>query len=165
MKHMYKIIAALTIIVALWLLPSEQEEDIKTIQFNAFEVTVEGAVLMPKTITLYQSTSWQDILNFVGGYYNVKKDYVPTLNQINQSLTIVVPFEEEVVKESITKININKASFQMLLQIPYMTETRAAELIIYRQSNGPFKSIEELIHVKYIGVQTLENMRPYVSIS
>ena len=165
MKHMYKIIAVLTIIVALWLLPSEQEEDIKTIQFKAFEVTVEGAVLMPKTITLYQSTSWQEILNYVGGYYNVKKDYVPILNYINHSMTIVIPFEEKVNEESFTKININKANFQMLLQIPYMTETRAAELIIYRQSNGPFKSIEELIHVKYIGVQTLENMRPYVSVS
>ena len=165
MKQMYKIIAALTIIVALWLLPSEQEEETKTIQFKAFEVTVEGAVLMPKTITLYQSTSWQEILNYVGGYYNVKKNYIHTLNQINHSVTIVIPFEEEVIEESFTKININKANFQMLLQIPYMTETRAAELIIYRQSNGPFKSIEELIHVKYIGVQTLENMRPYVSIS
>jgi DNA uptake protein ComE-like DNA-binding protein len=44
-----------------------------------------------------------------------------------------------------------------------MTETRAAELIIYRREHGFFDSIEGLIHVKYIGAATIENLRPFIS--
>jgi competence protein ComEA len=60
-------------------------------------------------------------------------------------------------------VNINTASFQQLLSIPYMTETRAAELIIYRREHGFFDSIEGLIHVKYIGAATIENLRPFIT--
>lgn len=62
-------------------------------------------------------------------------------------------------------VNINQASFKELIEIPYMTESRAASLIIYRETHGPFLSIDDLIHVKYIGSVTLENLRPYITLS
>jgi DNA uptake protein ComE-like DNA-binding protein len=52
-----------------------------------------------------------------------------------------------------------------LLEIPYMTETRAASLIVYREANGPFLHFEELLNVKHIGPVTLENIKPYIKLN
>jgi DNA uptake protein ComE-like DNA-binding protein len=45
-----------------------------------------------------------------------------------------------------------------------MTETRAASLIIYREAHGDFKHLDELLLVKYIGVVTLEKIKPYLTL-
>lgn len=166
MKNMYKVIAAFTAILAIWMLPEESMElsDVQT--FKAFEITVEGAVLYPKTLRFYEPVSFQDILMYVGGYHEADENFIPSKVTFGETTKITIPFkqvEDSIV--SVQKININKASFSELLKIPSMTETRAAELIIYRQKNGAFTSIEELIHVKFIGSVTLENMRPYISLS
>lgn len=167
MKHLYKICAACTAILAIWMLPQETViESSPTQTFKAFEITIEGAVLYPKTMRFYAPVSFQDVLMYVGGYYDADENFKPSKFTFSDTTTISIPFKKlEETTIPIRKININKASFQELLNIPSMTETRAAELIIYRQMYGPFTSIEELIHVKFIGTVTLENMRPYISLS
>jgi len=37
-------------------------------------------------------------------------------------------------------------------------------LIIYREANGDFMTIDELINVKHIGPVTLENIRPHITV-
>jgi len=166
MKHMYKIIAACTAILAIWMLPEQKIDTIENVSFQAFEITIEGAVLYPKTLRFYEPVSFQDLIMYAGGYHNALENFKPLKTSYDETTKISIPFKQIEEKEvSISKININKASFSELLKIPSMTETRAAELIIYRQKNGPFLSIEELIHVKFIGTVTLENMRPYISLS
>ena len=165
MRHMFKFMAFLTLVVFMWVFPEVSLDTIEENQFKAFEITVEGAVQFPKTLRFYKEVTWNDILTYVGGYLDVDPSYQPNTFNFNETTVIQVPFAKAVVEDNqIIKININKASFQQLLTIPYMTETRAAELIIFRQLNGAFSSIEELIHVKFIGSVTLENMRPYITI-
>jgi competence protein ComEA len=166
MKHIYKIFAALTAILAIWMLPDDRIEREDTVSFKAFEITIEGAVLYPKTLRFYEPVSFQDLLMYAGGYHNALENFKPLKVSYHETTKITIPFKKtEEIELNTQKININKASFSELLKIPSMTETRAAELIIYRQKNGPFLSIEELIHVKFIGSVTLENMRPYISLS
>ena len=60
-------------------------------------------------------------------------------------------------------VNINTADGEQLQLLPKVGPALAERIINFREINGPFKSVEELVAVKGIGEQSLERLRPYVS--
>ena len=62
-------------------------------------------------------------------------------------------------------ININDAGIDMLMSLPGIGEKTAQQIGTYRDANGPFKSVDELLKVKGIGPKVLEKIRPLVSVS
>ena len=57
------------------------------------------------------------------------------------------------------KININTASKEELITLPGIGETLAQKIIDYRNTYGPFKSIEEVMKVKGIGKGTFNKIK------
>ncbi|MDH7571144.1 MAG: helix-hairpin-helix domain-containing protein [Armatimonadota bacterium] len=62
------------------------------------------------------------------------------------------------------KVNVNTASFEELQRLPRVGPVTARRIIEYRQANGPFRSVEELLEVKGIGPKSLETLRPLVEL-
>ena len=54
------------------------------------------------------------------------------------------------------KININTATKEQLMTLPGIGEKIAENIISYREANGPFTSIAELLNVDLIGEKRLE---------
>ena len=52
---------------------------------------------------------------------------------------------------SMEKININKADTKTLTTLKGIGKDRAVKIIEYREKNGPFQKIEDLMKVKGIG--------------
>jgi competence protein ComEA len=165
MRYLWIYSLVLTMLVSVWLLPSEDIYVSRLESQPSFQITVTGAVVFPKTLTFYEPVTYEEILNYVGGFNQSDVRFTPPTYVFTQShvLHIPEPVQNIIETETTLKVNINTASFQQLISIPYMTETRAAELIIYRREHGFFDSIEGLIHVKYIGAATIENLRPFIS--
>ena len=59
-------------------------------------------------------------------------------------------------------VNINTANSQQLQLLPRVGPALAERIITFRESNGPFKRVEELVAVRGIGEKSLEQLRPYV---
>lgn len=61
-------------------------------------------------------------------------------------------------------ININTANSAQLQTLKGIGEVKAQAIIDYRNNNGYFTSVDELINVSGIGEKTLENIRPYITV-
>ena len=61
-------------------------------------------------------------------------------------------------------ININTASESLLCEITGIGEVKAQSIIEYREKNGPFTCVEDLLKVKGIGEATLEKIRQYITV-
>lgn len=61
-------------------------------------------------------------------------------------------------------ININTATVSLLCKIDGIGQVKAQRIVDYREENGPFTCVEDLLNVYGIGEATLEKMRPYISV-
>lgn len=62
------------------------------------------------------------------------------------------------------KVNINTADSSQLQTLSGVGESKANKIIDYRETNGPFKSIDDLANVSGIGEKTVESLRDSICI-
>lgn len=146
-------------------------------------VDVKGAVMKPGIYHLKNNARLQDVLELAGGT-------LPTadLNQVNLALklkdemVVYIPVKGEEVGTKIisqtagsgittnpsnqtsSKININTADEAQLMELDGIGATRAKAIIEYRQQNGPFQKIEDLMNVSGIGEKTFEKLKEKISV-
>ena len=65
---------------------------------------------------------------------------------------------------SMDKININQADAKTLTTLKGVGKDRAAKIIEYRESNGPFEKVEDLMKVKGIGKKIFEQNKNVLSV-
>jgi competence protein ComEA len=78
-------------------------------------------------------------------------------------IEIYVPREGE--EQSSQKIDINRAEPWLLEALPGIGEVTAQAIVNYRDENGSFKRIEDLLQVKGIGEGTLAKIKDYITVS
>jgi competence protein ComEA len=62
-------------------------------------------------------------------------------------------------------VNLNTATASELATLPGIGERTAARIIEYRQKNGPFKKIEELMNVQGIGEKSFLKLKPQLTVA
>ena len=60
------------------------------------------------------------------------------------------------------KINLNKATAAELSQLKGIGMKYAERIVEYRDKNGPFKNVEDLLNVQGIGPKTLEKNKDLI---
>lgn len=65
---------------------------------------------------------------------------------------------------SLRSIDINSASKEELARLPGIGEATAARILAYREENGSFSTVGELINVRGIGRKKLDRIAPYCTL-
>jgi competence protein ComEA len=60
------------------------------------------------------------------------------------------------------QVDVNKADWPELIQLPGVGRTLAERLVAERQQNGAYRDVDDLRRVAGIGPRTLERIKPYL---
>jgi len=142
-------------------------------------VDVKGAIKSPGVYKMEQYERVQDVVDKAGGF---KKHADETMINLAQKLTdemvIYVPMEGEEPLEGIPliaseatanpqateegKVHLNSATQQEVETLNGIGPKKAEAILMYREENGPFHSVEQLTEISGIGEKTVENIRDQI---
>ena len=62
------------------------------------------------------------------------------------------------------RVDLNQASADELTVVPGIGQAMARRIVEFREANGPFKRIEDLMKVRGIGEKSFQKLKPYFKI-
>ena len=118
------------------------------------KIYIGGAISNPGFYPLKAGDSIEALIQAAGGTtdsadFNQLKLYIPQTGEGEQP----------------QKIDLNRAEAWLLEALPGIGETRAQDIIDYRQQNGPFRHISEIIKVKGMGTATYEKIKDLITVA
>ena len=117
------------------------------------EVYIGGAVISPGFYSLKAGDSIEALTQAAGGT-------TPSADLSRVKLYIPQAGEGQEPQ----KININRAEAWLLQALPGIAEIKAQAIIDYRNQNGPFNNINELINVEDIGATTCKKIKHLITV-
>lgn len=92
-----------------------------------------------------------------GGYYEITtENFLPAEPTAAPSPTVFIPE---------TFVDLNTADLDDLTRLPGVGQSKAQAILDYREANGPFARIEDVMKVKGIGEGIFQQLEPYVTVN
>ncbi len=165
----YLVVSVIVVICTAWLVVSEENEysdDEITVTVMNTDTVISGTA---ETTATLKTTKTHNTTTTHISYTKttvVAKDTAvneTAISSISTNTEYITTYTEPVttVFEEIY-VNINTADIDELMQINGIGEVIATEIISYREQNGGFRNIEEIINVYGIGEARFERMRNFI---
>lgn len=130
-------------------------------------IDVKGAVKKPGVYTMNEGDRVVDAIEKAGGLQSeADENQLNLASLLKDEMVIYVPKKgEEVTQTNVQsqnddgKVRINSATSEELQKLQGIGPAKAEAIITYREENGPFKTVEDLLEVSGIGEKTLENIK------
>lgn len=161
-------------------LDNSDSENNNSDEFKKIIVEIKGEVKNPNVYTMDYNSRVNDLIKKAGGFTDEAdvmsvnssmklkdEDCIIIYNkneEKNVGINNTIIRGNENTKNDGGKININTASKEELNSIPGIGDVTAQKIIDYRESQGGFKSVEELTNIDRIGPKTLEKIRDKVQV-
>lgn len=166
-----------------------QENNVTLVE-EIFTVEIKGAVVNPGVYKVKRDSRVIDVVNLAGGFIeNANTRYINLSKKVNDEMSIVIYTNEEIssykqnnliiIEEpcecdvtndaclnEITDnnlVSINEATFDELINIPGIGESKANAILEYRKENK-FNKLEDILNVKGIGQSLFDAIKEYIKI-
>ena len=100
----------------------------------------------------------------------VDSNTAPTSSSLSSQIPVMTeaenisPGSDRTVVLDPDKININTATVEELIRLPGIGPAYARRIVEWREQNGPFTSIEQLLEIRGIGPKRLADLRPFIAL-
>ena len=105
----------------------------------------------------------QDFLNLAGSVEDGQKITVYTKAQVEAGETREV-YRADSVDEQEKKVNLNTADKETLMTLSGIGEARAEAILAYREEQGGFQSIEEIMEISGIKTAAFEKIKDQITV-
>lgn len=124
-----------------------------TSALTAGEIYISGAVANPGLYPLKQGDSVEGLVEAAGGM---------AAGADRGRLSLAVPTSGQTSQPQ--RIDLNRADAWLLEALPGIGPVTAAAIVDYRNRNGDFRMIQDLLRVPGIGDATLQRIKDYVTV-
>lgn len=144
-------------------------------------VDIKGEVKFPGVYEMDPDSRVIDCIEKAGGFLEeAEQKSVNLAQRIEDQMVIYIPFQGEelddlglvevagTVDESLSKspkVNLNKASIEELKTLNGIGDSKAANIISYREEQGHFQKIEDIKNVSGIGEATFEKLKDEIEVT
>lgn len=150
----------------------EKAEDEEAIIMMA---DIKGAVVNPGVYEIHEGGRVVDLIELSGGLLDdadtaainfalyVQDEMSIYIPRIGENVHAALPVQ---VGEAAGKgtVNLNSAQSSELQTLPGIGPAKAEAIIEYRETNGPFKKIEDLKEISGIGDKTFDKLKDQISV-
>lgn len=139
-------------------------------QSATIRVYVCGAVLNPGVVEIPQGSRVEDALQAAGGFgADAGREAVNLADWVSDGQKLYFPTADEAesateAEETRGLVNINTADVATLCTLPGIGESRAQDIISYREANGSFASCEDIMKVSGIKTAAYEKIRDKITV-
>lgn len=158
-------VAAIAMALVAWPSPSDPPpiEFIGSIARRTVTVHVSGAVVRPGLVTLESEARVADAIAAAGGATpDAQLGALNLAATVGDGARLVVPSGASNAAAADGLIRVNSASLSDLERLPGVGPVLAQHIVAYRDDNGPFDVVEDLLAVPGIGEVKLAGMRDSV---
>lgn len=139
--------------------------ELSTIEGSRY--TIEGEVNKAGTYVLSDSITMADLIEAAGGTTVNADDlayFSTAVLTSNSTYYIAGKFDESDIcsKTEIEKVNVNEDNAEELMSVDGITTSIATSIVSYRNENGLYNTIEDVLNVYGIGNATYHKIRNYV---
>ncbi len=126
-------------------------------------VYICGYVINPGVYICDEGMRIYELIDMAGGFHSeADRDYLNLVEVVTDGQKIYVPKLGEVVSGDKQKVNINTADKLTLMTLPGIGESRASDIISYREEQGGFARIEDIMKVSGIKEAAYEKIKDYI---
>lgn len=142
-----------------------EEHYFENVNLTIKEVTLEGAVNRPGEFVVTSKTTYRELFNYAGGLKsNSRVSHLNLDDVVSHSYLYINVIEEDDGGGDSNKdqnyYNLNQVTYDQLISLG-ISSARSKAIIEYREKQGRFSNISELLNVTGIGNVTYENIKNY----
>lgn len=151
------------------------EEEASEVQ--QFCVYICGCVVNPGVYHVEPDTRIYTLIELAGGFtQEASKEYLNLADFVFDGQKIIVPTIQEaengstggaLVSETSVQdrlVNINTAAQELLMTLPGIGQIKAADIITYRETNGNYKTIEDIMNVAGIKQSVFDKIKNLIKV-